>query len=91
MNSKSRKDPRDLPAFSFLRAAQSLPLAAFIVPNQLPHPQLNLTELRPLTLVLLFEAVGLGTRGDQYQTARHNFYRERAANLKAGGFKPSSR
>ncbi|WP_275389726.1 hypothetical protein, partial [Xenorhabdus bovienii] len=40
----------------FLRAAHFLPLAAFIVANQLPHPQLNLTELRPLALVLLREA-----------------------------------
>ncbi|MDC9583368.1 hypothetical protein PSI15_17845 [Xenorhabdus sp. PR6a] len=42
----------------FLRAAHSLPLAAFVVANQLAHPQLNFTDLRPLALVLLFEAAG---------------------------------
>ncbi|CDH07613.1 conserved hypothetical protein [Xenorhabdus bovienii str. oregonense] len=47
--------------------------------------------MRPLALVLLPEAVGLVIVGDQYQTALHDFDRDRAANLKAGGFKPSSR
>ncbi|MBD2816726.1 hypothetical protein ID850_18810 [Xenorhabdus sp. Flor] len=56
---KSRKDLRDLPALFFLRAAHALPLAAFVAPNQLPHPQLNLTDLLALALVLLLEAVSL--------------------------------
>ncbi|MDE9554510.1 hypothetical protein KKJ06_03400, partial [Xenorhabdus bovienii] len=43
----------------FLRAAHFLPLAAFIVANQLPHPQLNLTELHPLALVLLPDGAGV--------------------------------
>ncbi|CDH24793.1 hypothetical protein [Xenorhabdus bovienii] len=47
------EDPRDLPALFFLRAAQSLPLVAVVVAKQFPHPQLNLTELVLLALVLL--------------------------------------
>ncbi|MGJ0638998.1 DUF4329 domain-containing protein [Xenorhabdus bovienii] len=42
----------------FLRAVQPLPLATFIVPNQFPHPELNLTELVLLAQVLLLDAAG---------------------------------
>ncbi|SIP71228.1 conserved hypothetical protein [Xenorhabdus innexi] len=41
-------------------------LPGLIIPNQFPHPQLNFTDLLALALVLLFEAVRLGTRGDQH-------------------------
>ncbi|MDE9459738.1 hypothetical protein [Xenorhabdus bovienii] len=59
----------------FLRAAHFLPLAAFIVANQLPHPQLNLTELHPLALVLLPEAnrkrhAGLGAAAEDMGKSR---------------------
>ncbi|CDG17515.1 hypothetical protein [Xenorhabdus doucetiae] len=72
----------------FLRAAHSLPLAAFVIANQLTHPQFDLTDSLALALVLLFEAVGLVTVGDQYQTAVHDLHRHRTANLKACLFKP---
>ncbi|CDH30125.1 hypothetical protein XBJ2_520046 [Xenorhabdus bovienii str. Jollieti] len=41
-------------------------LVAFIVTNQLSHPQLNFTNLLALALVLLFEAVRLVAAGDEY-------------------------
>ncbi|CEE93584.1 conserved exported hypothetical protein [Xenorhabdus nematophila str. Anatoliense] len=50
----------------FLRAAHSLPLAALVVANQFAHPQLNVTDLLALALVLLFEAVRLVTVRDQH-------------------------
>ncbi|CDH06500.1 conserved hypothetical protein [Xenorhabdus bovienii str. oregonense] len=60
------KIPEIFRFYSFLRAAHSLPLAALVIANQLAHPQLNFTDLCPLALVLLLEAVCLVTVGDQH-------------------------
>nr|WP_244590746.1 hypothetical protein [Xenorhabdus mauleonii] len=70
------------------RSSGFLSSFCLVIANQLPHPQLNVTDLRALALVLLFEAVRLVTVGDQHQAAIHDFYGNRAANLKARLFKP---
>ncbi len=76
---------------AFLRAAKSLPLTAFVAAKQLPHLELNLTELVLLALVLLLNGAGVVAVRDEHQTAVHNFNGQCAANIESSLFKTSSR
>ncbi|MEQ1965319.1 hypothetical protein ABLB69_19700 [Xenorhabdus khoisanae] len=70
----------------FFRAAQFLRLVAFIVTNQFPHPELNLTELVLLALVLLLDGVGVITVRNEHQTARHNLHGQGATFIEPGRY-----
>ncbi|WFQ79104.1 hypothetical protein PXH59_16030 [Xenorhabdus sp. SF857] len=58
---KKPEDLCDLPAV--------LSLSRLIIPKQFPHPELNLTELILLALVLLLDVAGVVAVRNEHQTA----------------------